>query len=331
MAEKCNGARVVFRKDGQKAFIGKMLNKFSVADVASLCNCTERAVRTWRQGKYLMPYSAVEKLCKKADIHLPTDVQLRNQYWYVNKGAAKGGRAVMRKYGHIGGDPERRKQLWQRWWSKTGQYKRFPILEPARIKRPTHSSQLAEFTGILLGDGGISPTQVSITLNSVSDKDYVNFVASLVEELFDVRPSQYFRKGDMSVDLVISRVLLVRFCNSVLGLPVGNKITNGASIPKWIMKRLAYKKACLRGLIDTDGSVIIHTYKSQGKTYRYKKIGFTSRSNVLLHSVSWILSDLGIRHREYGHDIRIESQKDVQSYFSLVGSHNPKHLKRYKA
>jgi hypothetical protein len=31
-----------------------------------------------------------------------------------------------------------------------------------------------------------------------------------------------------------------------------------------------------------------------------------------------------------GWDIRIEARKDVEKYFQMVGTHNPKHLKRYK-
>jgi hypothetical protein len=29
------------------------------------------------------------------------------------------------------------------------------------------------------------------------------------------------------------------------------------------------------------------------------------------------------------YDIRIENQESIKKYFSIVGSHNPKHLKKY--
>ena len=40
-----------------------------------------------------------------------------------------------------------------------------------------------------------------------------------------------------------------------LGLKPGNKIKSQTTIPKWIWKSDELLKACVRGLIDTDGSV----------------------------------------------------------------------------
>jgi hypothetical protein len=40
-----------------------------------------------------------------------------------------------------------------------------------------------------------------------------------------------------------------------VGLPCGNKIRNRASIPSWIFENEKYLKACIRVLIDTDGSI----------------------------------------------------------------------------
>jgi len=37
-----------------------------------------------------------------------------------------------------------------------------------------------------------------------------------------------------------------------------------------------------------------------------------------------------MRARISGYDVRLEGIADMQKYFSLVGTHNPKHLKRYR-
>lgn len=111
----------------------------------------------------------------------------------------------------------------------------------------------------------------------------------------------------------------------------GNKVRQQVDIPEWVKKKRPYAIACLRGLIDTDGCVIIHRYRSRGKLYRYGKIGYTSRSFPLLTAASGILSELGIGHRmmKGGYDIRIEAMEEVKKYFQIVGTSNPKHLKRY--
>jgi hypothetical protein len=151
-----------------------------------------------------------------------------------------------------------------------------------------------------------------------------------MEELFGVVPGKHVRHNCQAINIAISRVLLVRFCIEKLGLKVGNKIKQQISIPNWVMENDKFAVACLRGLVDTDGCLIIHKYKSKGRYYTYKKIGFTSRSAPLLRSVSDILNNLGIKNRNSGkYDIRIEASRDVELYFKLVGTNNPKHLKRY--
>jgi len=100
-------------------------------------------------------------------------------------------------------------------------------------------------------------------------------------------------------------------------------------MPPWIKKSKKYSIACIRGLVDTDGSVIKHRYKVNGRWYIYKKLSFCSRSRPLQLSVAKILADLGMKARITGYDVRLESVADVKTYFTIVGSSNPKHLKRY--
>ena len=57
------------------------------------------------------------------------------------------------------------------------------------VRYPKHSADLAEFVGILLGDGCINKNQISISLNIKSDKDYASYVVELTEKLFRYRPS----------------------------------------------------------------------------------------------------------------------------------------------
>lgn len=91
-------------------------------------------------------------------------------------------------------------------------------------------------------------------------------------------------------------------------------------------------RACARGLFDTDGSVYTHSYRVNGKRYSYKKMSYSSRSLPLLHSFADLMIDLGLKPAiRYKKDVRLEDTHDVAQYFRLIGTHNPKHLKRYQS
>jgi intein/homing endonuclease len=274
----------------------------------------------------------VERICQERCADIPKGISVKERYWYVSKGASAGGRAILEKYGSVGGDPEYRKKKWREWWEKEGKFHPSKITQPLSFKKPAFSKDLAEFVGIILGDGGISRNQITVSLNRVTDREYSIFVRKLIQKLFDIPMGLYVSKRSLVDRIVISRTALVSYLTDVLGLMNGNKVRQQVDVPEWVMRNQSYAISCVRGLIDTDGCIIIHRYLSKGKEYHYKKIGFTSRSHPLLRSVSVILSDLRIKHRmmKNGWDIRIEARKDVEKYFQMVGTHNPKHLKRYK-
>ncbi|MBI4035707.1 LAGLIDADG family homing endonuclease [Candidatus Daviesbacteria bacterium] len=69
------------------------------------------------------------------------------------------------------------------------------------------------------------------------------------------------------------------------GLSLGNKVCLQVGVPNWILSKEDYIKACIRGLIDTDGSFVLHRYTIKGKIYTYPKISFSNRSEPLLEFV----------------------------------------------
>lgn len=325
--------RVVFSKDGQKEFIEKILTRISLSEASKICHLSERTIRDWRRERFLMDLYALQALCRHTKISFPKDIELRDFYWYALKGARVGGLATYRKYGKIGKNPEYRKKKWREWWEREGQYQKVwrRISAPKLIKKPRYSKDLAEFVGIVLGDGGISKYQLTITLHMIDDKEYGEFVVDLIKRLFAVPVSIYSDSKNSVNYYVVSRIELIRFCLERLGLKQGNKIKQQVNIPNWIKQNKQYSIACVRGLVDTDGSVFTHKYKVSGKEYKYKKLAFTSASKPLLYSVYNILKDLNLNVRiARGKDVRIDSVENMKRYFKLIGSHNPKHLKRYR-
>lgn len=243
----------------------------------------------------------------------------------------KGGFATYKKYGRVGGDPQKRKEAWRQWWEEEGKHQESKILYKRKIIRfPEKSAQLAEFVGILMGDGGISARQVTVTLHSETDREFALYYSNLCFMLFGLRPSSSKVRKWKAVNLRISSTYLVEFCQQ-LGLLVGHKIRQGLDIPSWIKENEHYSRACLRGLVDTDGSVFTHRYQVGGKLYCYKKLDFCTMSKPLLESAYGIFVANGMRpYIAQDKKLRLESRHDMERYFKVIGSSNNKHLKRYK-
>lgn len=327
--------RLLFPIGQQAAFLQMVYNKsgLKASGLATLLNVHSRTVRDWKREKFSMSLFAVTTLCQQYDIPFPIDAKIVNPFWYASKGAQAGALAVLEKYDrplHSFVNEQKRQKKWQEWWQNTGQHLPHPIIGVRKsIRRPRRSKELAEFMGIMIGDGGITDRQITVTLHSEDDKAYGDFVSELIEKLFGIYPRAYPSKKHKFISYVVSRTDLVNYCEG-LGLKIGHKIHQQINIPDWIMKNKTYQIACLRGLVDTDGSVYTHFYTIKGKRYGYKKLSFASMSSPLRASVITIMKDLGLKPRvSQGRDIHLESVADVRRYFELVGSHNAKHLNRY--
>lgn len=331
MPEKSKYDRAIFPPGKQKEFIQRALIIASMSDISEMCKCSERTVRSWKNEKHAMNRFALDQICKHTSLPTPNSVLFVDRYAHTSRAGKRGAEVTLRKYGTIPVEESERKLAWRRWWNEKGKYENHPIInQPLEINRPPRSTKLAEMVGIILGDGGISDYQVTVTLHSIDDKQYGTFVTRLAKELFSVPVSISKSKYDTSTNYVISRKELVNFLTNKVGLSKGNKIRQQVDIPNWIKRSKQYSTACIRGLMDTDGGIVNHQYTVNGKTYLYKKLSFCSRSRPLLKSMKDVLDKLHIKTRKYKADkLWIDSKEDVKRYFDVVSSHNPKHLKRY--
>src|SRR3989442_5286416 len=83
---------------------------------------------------------------------------------------------------------------------------------PKRHEKPSHNARmlhvpslcgdLAEFCGVMLGDGHIGPSQIWITVNVKTDAPYIPYLQALQEHLFQFRP-----RGDAREKRLVSRPL----------------------------------------------------------------------------------------------------------------------------
>ena len=138
---------------------------------------------------------------------------------------------------------------------------------------------LAEFVGILLGDGHLHKKGeksylgdlLIISLNRVDEPQYVEYVKNLIFNLFGIIPAEFPRIDSKSIDLKLYNSDIINFLISI-GLKTGDKVKNQVYVPEWIKKEKKWVEcnqiewnsrikplviACLRGLTDTDGSLYI--------------------------------------------------------------------------
>lgn len=331
MAEQDIVERVVFPKGKQAELLERVLGIISIEKAAKLCSLSERTIRDWRREKYTVNRHALELLCWATKTPLLSDIQTKPRYWYVKKGAKLGWKAVIKKYGRFPKNEEYRRKRWREWWKKEGRFQVNLVTAQKPIKKPKFSTKVAEFVGIMMGDGGITPNQVGITLHKQDDKEYSLFVKSLIERIFSVPVSVYYRKDEQALLLSISRKALVVFCNQKLGLKIGNKIKQNLDIPQWVKKDMRFKKACLRGLVDTDGCVFDEVHYIRGKRYSYKRLNFRSASPSLRNSVFSLFRELGMTPKMRNTTaVQLEDKEEIKRYFKIIGTSNPKHLRRFK-
>jgi len=302
----------------------------SWSDFAFKTGIHSRTLNDWRREEHTIPLWVFNKLSTKIDKEFKKDIEIKDPFWYASKGSKIGWKAVLEKYGHVGGDPEYRKQKWREWWEREGKYKESVIGIAKSIKIPRFSKKLAEFTGIVMGDGSLTKYQLQLCFHKKDDKLYAEFVKNLIENIFKVPVSICYLKDEMAMKLVVSRKKLVEFCNTELMLPIGDKLRNRLDVSDWIKNNIEFQKACMRGLIDTDGCIFNEVHNIKGKKYSYKRLNFTSASLPLRRSVFLLFEQLGFLPKmRNDRSVQIEKKEKIERYFKVIGTNNPKHARRF--
>lgn len=291
-------------------------------------NIHPRTLQDWRRGQYLPQSEVLEKLSEAALVPLPPIQERLDPYWYVRKGARLGAIRRAELYGNLG-TPEGRRKGGQISIKKNRLLKNKWFLSK-EINKPEQSENLAEFVGAILGDGGITPYQVTITLHRILDIAYAEYLAKLGERLFRVKPSLRIRMRDATCRVVFSSLKL-RTHLSQMGLPMGNKVKNQVEVPKWIRRKQAFINACIRGLMDTDGCFYVDRHQIKGKLYFNAALNFTNRSIPLLSFLKGELERLGYHPtQKTPYSVFLRREQEIARYFQEIGSSNPKHKNKYK-
>lgn len=204
-----------------------------------------------------------------------------------------------------------------------------------KLNLPSYSNELAELVGAILGDGNILAYKkgkkigvynVNISGDLEKDKDYhINYLKNKFKRVFNLEAKEILPKTHNERFLAVYSKELVEFLGT-FGLMPGDKIKNQSTIPKWIFNDENYLKSCLRGLIDTDGSI----FRMSNKDFRLMRISFTNYNKKLLMDTrdSFIL--LGFHPSKVISDKQffISRKTDISKYLKDIGFSNKKHIDR---
>ena len=197
------------------------------------------------------------------------------------------------------------------------------------------TKELAEFLGILIGDGylDLARNRVIITGNIKKDKLYLsNYVKNLIENLFQVKTIFWKQENKGAYYLCLNSVKIISKLKE-LNL-------EKTSIPSIIMRSNKNMKAnFLRGLADTDFTIYFKKGKNR-KLHSYPVICSTFNSKFLVSKIKSLLSELGIRANIYAqkryiankfynqYDIQIYGRKNLDIWLKNIGFNNARIFKK---
>jgi len=266
--------------------------------------------------------------CQKFNISIPKNINRLDDYWYLKKCAKKGALARMKLHGLLGNIETRRKGgiiSQQRRRENPKKYFMMGCLVRKTYSVTRVNEDFAEFAGILLSDGRITNNQVRITVSNLVDRDYSKYIVQLMKKIFKYTPSLSFRKKENTIYITLSGVGLVKLLEKY-GFKKGNKTKQQVDIPNWIKGKEKFEKACVRGLMDTDGGIYFHNHIVKGKKYKHIGLCFTSFSTPLLNSVSNILKNCKIIHHLKKNRIYLYNLASIKNYFLIFGTSNSKNI-----
>jgi len=199
-----------------------------------------------------------------------------------------------------------------------------------RLPEIRFDKKLAEFVGAVLGDGHVSYYKIGkkigvygirIAGDLEKDKDYhINYLTNLCKSIFNLNASEILGKHGRFLDLRSKE--LVNFFIS-MGIKPGDKIINQSTIPNWIWGNKLFLRACIGGLIDTDGSI----FRMSNKDPKLLRINFTNHNWTLLNDARKAFIALGfnpskiINNRQFF----ISRQEEIKKYIREIGFNNLKH------
>jgi DNA-binding transcriptional regulator WhiA len=185
---------------------------------------------------------------------------------------------------------------------------------------------LAYIIGVALGDGNLSnPNGRAIRLRITCDARYPKLAQDIINALKFLLPqnavSKVYVPGQKKFfNISVYSNKLTEWIPWKTGR--GPKEVQRPRVPIWILQERKFAAECLRGLLQTDGSI----YRDRG----YLMVNFTNHSHPLIKDVQTMLSDAGFRPT-----LSVTPAKGGKIKYTVRVARQPekliKYLKLYKA
>jgi len=314
--------RVAFSSGEQRNFVEEV-KKRSHLSLRKLCllhgdrlRVSYSAMKKYGREESLPPLYLVKELCRIAGLSFENleIEELVPDNWGRVKGGKKGIEAMFAKH---------REKLWK-WRAKGGKAARKNLLlcpTKKEVLLPSLNEKLSELIGIHLGDGTLTRYFLKISQDPRCDLPYVLYIKDLIEDLFGASPAIRKEKGRNLIYVQLFSKTACEYLHKKWKLPYGDKVRGKAAIPDVIMENKDMAIACLRGLMDTDGSVA-----KDGNTI---SVRFYSYNGILVDQVERIGRSLGIFTFRTAFETGTKSWRKVIKYFRIVGSSNLRHVVRF--
>lgn len=203
-----------------------------------------------------------------------------------------------------------------------------------------HDCEFAELLGAITGDGNLSvykskdrtDYKTTVSGHIKDDFEYLKYLKILFKASFNKEAKLKDKKRYLRLELSNKEVL---YKIHKAGIPIGNK-SGIVEIPKNIMKNKELIKSFLKGLADTEFSVMFK--KAGRKKHSYPRISVELKSRKLIMQISGILNSININHIVYEKSgrrnnlsytnlcIDINGKENLYKWLKNIGFRNKKHL-----
>ncbi len=218
------------------------------------------------------------------------------------------------------------------------------------VRIPTKLSEdLAEETGIHIGDGALSistkKTGYHCYWHRVSSSlrdDFVYMkchVLPLIQRLYNV-PTRIKIQPESEFSYVYESRAIAQFKSKVLGLPVGRK--KNITIPMVFTKNSKLTRACLKGIADTDGTIV---FNKSGGIHRNPHVAIKNSSKPLILQMAKLIKreldvntsltldklyqDSAIMERKTPMNwLRVYGKRELHIWMEKIGFANPSKISR---
>ena len=306
--------RIKLEKGQQRRLILNATKKSgSLKKLGIIVGVPYSTIKEYAQENFLLPEILFNKIKQISQIK---NAEIKISYLPWNWGKIKGGKRGMATLQKL--YPKKIIE-WRRIAIKNSQSK-----NTKKIKTPRLNEKLAEFIGIYLGDGTMTKYFIKISGDFRVDLPYFLYLKKLIKDVFDVGSSITRDKKYNTLYLTIFSKSICDLFNKKFGLKPGNKIRNKSKVPEKILDNRELATACLRGLIDTDGSI-----SRRGRNGSQFCIQFTSHNKKLLDQVYEVGKKLEIFTFYDKTGTGTNKWEKIIKYFRIVGSSNLRHIVRF--